>query len=107
KLGLECAAVGGADEALAAFRGERSDLVVTDIKMPGKSGIEFLRELREIDAEVPVVVLTAHGTVATAVEAMKLGAVDYLQKPFDVDALEMVIRRGLDHSRFRVENRFL
>jgi two-component system response regulator AtoC len=54
-----------------------------------------------------VVVLTAHGTVATAVEAMKLGAVDYLQKPFDVDALEMVIRRALDLSRFRLENRFL
>ena len=75
--------------------------------MPGKSGLEFLRELRAIDAEVPVIVLTAHGTVATAVEAMKLGAVDYLQKPFDVDALEIVIRRALELSRFRLENRFL
>ena len=81
--------------------------MVTDLKMPEKSGIEFLRELREIDAEVPVIVLTAHGTVPTAVEAMKLGAVDYLQKPFDVDALEIVIRRALDLSRFRLENRFL
>ncbi|MGH8590106.1 MAG: response regulator, partial [Gammaproteobacteria bacterium] len=95
KIGLDCAAVSGADEALASFHAERSDVVVTDLKMPGKSGVEFLRELRAIDGEVPVVVLTAHGTVATAVEAMKLGAVDYLQKPFDVDALELVIRRAL------------
>src|SRR6185503_20707957 len=107
KIGLDCGAAAGADEALAAFRTERSDVVVTDLKMPGKSGIDFLRELRGIDAEVPVIVLTAHGTVPTSVEAMKLGAVDYLQKPFDVDALEMVIRRALDLSRFRLENRFL
>jgi two-component system response regulator AtoC len=107
KIGLFCTAASGADEAYASFRTERSDVVVTDLKMPGKSGIEFLRELREIDSEVPVVVLTAHATVPTAVEAMKLGAVDYLQKPFDLDALEMVIRRALDLSRFRLENRFL
>jgi two-component system response regulator AtoC len=107
KIGLKCTAASGAEEAYASFRSERSDLVITDLKMPGKSGIEFLRDLRQIDAEVPVIVLTAHGTVATAVEAMKLGAVDYLQKPFDLDALEMVIRRALDLSRFRLENRFL
>ncbi len=107
KIGLNCVAAASADAALAAFRAERSDLVVTDLKMPGRDGLELLRELREIDAEVPVVVLTAHGSVATAVEAMKLGAVDYLQKPFDVDALEMVIRRALDLSRFRLENRYL
>jgi two-component system response regulator AtoC len=107
KIGLDCVPASGADEALASFCAERSDVVVTDLKMPGKDGIEFLRELREIDAEVPVIALTAYGTVATAVEAMKLGAVDYLQKPFDVDALEMVIRRALDLSRFRLENRFL
>jgi two-component system response regulator AtoC len=107
KIGLECVAAASADDAMAAFRAEQSDVVVTDLKMPEKSGIEFLRELRGVDADVPVVVLTAHATVATAVEAMKLGAVDYLQKPFDVDALEAVIRRALDYSRFRVENRFL
>jgi two-component system response regulator AtoC len=107
KIGLDCTPASGADEALAAFHAERSDLVITDLKMPGKDGIEFLRELHQIDVEVPVIVLTAHGAVTTAVEAMKLGAVDYLQKPFDVDALEMVIRRALDLSRFRLENRFL
>jgi two-component system response regulator AtoC len=107
KIGLDCDAAAGADDALASFRAERCDLVVTDLKMPGKDGIAFLRELRAIDADVPVVVLTAHGTVSTAVEAMKLGAVDYLQKPCDVDALELVIGRALDLSRYRLENRFL
>ncbi len=107
KIGLECTAASGADEALAAFRTLRSDLVVTDLRMPGKSGLEFLRELRGVDVDVPVIVLTAHGTVPTAVEAMKLGAVDYLQKPFDLDALEMVMRRALELSRYRLENLFL
>ncbi len=107
KIGLDCVAASGADEALASFRAARCDVVVTDLKMPGKSGIEFLRELREVDADVPVIVLTAHGTVPTAVEAMKLGALDYLLKPFDVDALELIIGRALDLSRYRVENRFL
>jgi two-component system response regulator AtoC len=107
KIGLICTAASSAEEAYALFRTERSDVVVTDLKMPGRSGIEFLRDLRGIDGEVPVIVLTAHGTVPTAVEAMKLGAVDYLQKPFDLDALEMVIRRALDLSRFRLENHFL
>lgn len=107
KIGLDCVAASRADEALTSFRADRSDLVITDLKMPGKDGMEFLRELREVDTEVPVIVLTAYGTVATAVEAMKLGAVDYLQKPFDIDALELVIRRALDHSRVRLEHRFL
>jgi two-component system response regulator AtoC len=101
KIGLDGVPASGADEALASFRAERSDLVITDLKMPGKDGIEFLRELRKIDMEVPVIVLTGHGTVATALEAMKLGAADYLQKPFDVDALEVVIRRALLSSAAR------
>ena len=107
KIGLEPEAAAGADAALESFARERCDVVVTDLKMPGKDGVQFLRQLRAIDADVPVIVLTAHGTVDTAVEAMKLGALDYLQKPFDVDALELVVRRALDHSRARLENRFL
>ena len=107
KIGFDGVPAGGADEALAQFREQRCDLVVTDLQMPGRDGLDFLRELRAVDLEVPVIVLTGHGTVATAVDAMKLGAVDYLQKPFDVDALEIVVRRALDHSRSRLENRFL
>ena len=107
KLDLEPVVAADADSALAQFREQRCDLVTTDLRMPGKDGIEFLHALRRIDNDVPVVVLTAHGTVDTAVEAMKLGAVDYMQKPFDNEALGMVMRRALDNSRVRVENRFL
>ncbi len=107
KMDLTAEAAAGADAALASFRRERSDVVVTDLKMPDKSGLDFLAELRSVDADVPVIVLTAHGTVGAAVAAMKLGAVDFLQKPFDVDTLELVIRRALDQSRLRLEHRFL
>ena len=107
KMGLGADVASGAEAGIAAFRRDRSDLVLTDLKMPVKTGLDLLRELRAIDADVPVIVLTAHGTVASAVEAMKLGAVDFVQKPFDLDALEIVMRRALEHGRVLVEHRFL
>jgi two-component system response regulator AtoC len=107
KLGLESQAFEDAPAALRALREESAVLVLTDLKMPGTDGIEFMRRLRELDAQVPVIVLTAYGTVAAAVAAMKLGAVDFVAKPFDVDALEVLIARSLEMSRFRSENRYL
>ncbi|MCZ6785329.1 MAG: sigma-54 dependent transcriptional regulator [Proteobacteria bacterium] len=107
RLSLESQAFESAEDALEYLRGEKVELVLTDLKMPRVDGIEFMRRLRELDEEVPIVVLTAYGTVETAVEAMKLGAVDYLAKPFDVDALEILIRRSLELSRYRTENRYL
>jgi two-component system response regulator AtoC len=92
---------------LRALGEESAVLVLTDLKMPGVDGIEFMRRLRALDEHVPVIVLTAYGTVEAAVQAMKLGAVDFVAKPFDVDALELLIRRSLETSRVRVENRFL
>jgi two-component system, NtrC family, response regulator AtoC len=106
RMGIDAVAAESGDEALQRFEAERIDLVLTDLKMPGLGGIELLRELRARDGEVPVIVLTAFGTVPTAVEAMKLGAVDYVLKPFDLDAIELVIRRALDLSRYRTENRY-
>jgi two-component system response regulator AtoC len=107
RMGLESVPTGSGAEALERFDAERFDLVLTDLKMPGMDGVELIRQLRARDAEVPIIVLTAHGTVQTAVEAMKLGAADYVLKPFDVDAIELVIRRALDFGRYRVENRYL
>jgi two-component system response regulator AtoC len=104
RLGLESSAFEGAEPALELLRAESVALVLTDLKMPRMNGIEFMRELRRLDQEVPVIVLTAYGTVEAAVEAMKLGAVDFLAKPFDVDALEVLIRRSLESRRHRVEN---
>jgi two-component system response regulator FixJ len=69
--------------------------VITDVRMPGLSGIDLLRRLKELDVEVPVIVITGHGDVPLAVEAMKIGAVDFLEKPFDDDVLLTSVRSAL------------
>jgi two-component system response regulator AtoC len=107
KLGLESNAFENAESGLRALTEESAALVLTDLKMPGTDGIEFMRRLRKLDEQIPVIVLTAYGTVEAAVEAMKLGAVDFIAKPFDVDALELLIKRSLEMSRYRAENRYL
>ncbi len=107
RLGLAGAAFEDAESALASLAEESAALVLTDLRMPGLDGLGFLRRLRALDPNVPVIVLTAYGSVESAVEAMKLGAVDFLAKPFDVDALELLIQRSLEHARTRSEHRFL
>jgi len=96
-----------AAEALVMFQSHRPDLVLTDIKMPKKSGIELLAELKAIDPSVPVIILTAFGTVETAVEAMKRGASDYLTKPISRDELLMTVAKTLRMSRLERENESL
>lgn len=83
------------------------DLVVTDFKLPGMSGLEFLQALRRTDGDVPVIIMTAYGTVESAVEAMKAGANDYVLKPFSLAELVLVIRKELDARHLRDENRSL
>ncbi len=107
QMGLESIPTANAEEALERFAAEKVDLILTDLKMPGMSGVELLEKIRGIDPDVPVIVLTAHGTVQTAVAAMKQGAFDYVLKPFDVQAIELVIRNALEMRRYRTENRFL
>ncbi len=104
RMGLESKAFDNATEALGFLAQEKSSLVLTDLKMPEVDGIAFMQRLRELDGAVPVIMLTAYGSVETAVEAMKLGAVDYLTKPFDVDVIEVLIRRSLESTRHRNEN---
>ena len=81
------------EKGLEILRENHIDLVVTDLKMPKMDGMQLLRSALELDPTLPVVMITAHGTVDTAVEALKLGAFDYLTKPFDPDALLAAIRR--------------
>ncbi|MEB2285248.1 MAG: sigma-54 dependent transcriptional regulator [Myxococcales bacterium] len=107
QMGLESTAAESGEEALVLFRQEKFDLVMTDLRMPGMGGMAWIEHLRQLDAEVPVIVLTAYGTVQTAVEAMKHGAFDFILKPFDLDAVEIVIRNALDLTRYRTENRYL
>jgi two-component system response regulator AtoC len=95
------------EAALAALASEQIDLVLTDVRLPGMSGIDLLERLRENDASIPVVVLTAYGTIQDAVRAMRLGAFDYLLKPFELDALEAIVRKALELRQVRAENRYL
>ena len=93
-----------AGDALAAMRDEPPRCVVTDMKMPQMSGIEMLREMRARGLECPVVFMTAYGTVESAVEAMKLGATDYILKPFKPEQMELVVGRAIETAQIRQEN---
>jgi DNA-binding NtrC family response regulator len=94
----------GAIELIAR---RRPDAVVTDLKMPGMDGLELIEKIREIDDELPVVMMTAFGAVETAVKAMKLGAFDYLTKPFEGDELIIAVKRAIEHMRVLRENAVL
>ncbi len=82
-------------------------MIVTDLKLPGMNGLEFLQAAKRINADLPVVVMTAHGTIESAVEAMKNGASDYVLKPFSLAELVLVIRKELASHELRQENRTL
>jgi DNA-binding NtrC family response regulator len=107
KQGFDVQTVASAPEALARLREEPVDLVLTDVKMPGMSGLDLLREARALNPELPVVVLTAYGNVTDAVAAMRDGAVDYLTKPVDIDAVLHRVRKVLEGQRLVAENRAL
>ncbi len=93
--------------ALDALSHEVFDLVLTDLRMPKMDGLELMRRLREIKFEAPVIVMTAFGTVSTAVEAMKLGAFDFVQKPFEAESLVLQVNRALKHHHLKSENEAL
>jgi len=88
-----------AAEALGAIERDRFDCIVTDLKMPGMNGVEFIVQLERRKYGAQVVMVTAHASVETAVEAMRHGAFDYIEKPFDVDQLEQLVARAIEHGR--------
>src|SRR5207253_25447 len=96
-----------AESGLKLLQNGSVDLVVTDLKLPGMNGLEFLQAVKRFNAALPVVVMTAFGTVETAVEAMKAGASDYVLKPFSMEEIRMVVHKELDVRRLRDENRSL
>ncbi len=87
------------EQALEEVRAQLFDLVITDYRMPGIDGLELLRRIRMINDQVAVIMITAYGTVEGAVEAMRLGAYDYIQKPFQLEELELKAERALEHRR--------
>src|ERR671921_2098129 len=94
-------------KALELLRAEPADLVVSDVKMPDMDGIELLRRLRETQPDAAVVLMTAFATVDTAREAFKLGADDFIQKPFDVDELKLIVEKALERLALKKENESL
>jgi DNA-binding NtrC family response regulator len=107
KRGYQVTEVSGADAALGIVARETVDLVLSDIRMPGRSGAELLEEVRSLNPEVPMILMTAYGTIASAVDAMKRGAADYLTKPIDLDELEILVARTLERRALESENREL
>ena len=91
-------------EALSAFESDPPDVIVTDLRMPGIDGLAGLRLFRDKGIDAPVIVATAYASVETAVEAMKAGAFEYLKKPVDPEALELLVARAAEHSGLRREN---
>ena len=103
KQDCEVVTAGDVDAALREIDAELPQLILLDLLMPGRNGIELLAELADRGLQIPVIVLTATKTVATAVEAMKNGAVDFITKPFELDALRMKVRQLLAHGALEEE----
>ena len=95
---------GNAADALALIHKQPFDVVLTDLKMPQMDGLQFIDELKRIGTDAQVVMMTAFASVDTAVEAMRKGAYDYIQKPFDADEIVLLLQRVLDHRQLKKEN---
>jgi DNA-binding NtrC family response regulator len=100
-------AAADAETGQRILRKEKIDLVITDLRLPGKDGLEFLQAVKRTNASLPVIVMTAYGTVETAVEAMKAGASDYVLKPFSLEEMRLIVGKELDVHRLKEENRSL
>ena len=107
KRGHRVLAVGTGEEAWRILQDTPIDLILTDLKMPGLGGIELLRRVKDGHTDTEVVVMTAYGSVETAVEAMRLGAYDYVTKPIEKERFPVVVEKALERRRLAIENRRL
>jgi len=107
RAGFAVVTAGDGPTALKSIARHRPAAVITDFKMPEMDGVELLEKIREMDDQLPVVVMTAYGSIDTAVRAMKLGAFDFIQKPFEGDQLVMTMTRAVEHRRLLSENEAL
>jgi two-component system response regulator HydG len=105
--GFEVTTVQGGKAGLEALRAGVPDIVLTDVKMPGVTGIDILTAAREQDPETPVILMTAHTSLQTAIQAVNEGAFYYIQKPFSNDDMVAICRRAAEHRRLRAENKQL
>jgi DNA-binding NtrC family response regulator len=107
RAGFSVVTADGAEAALASIASRRPEAVITDLRMPGVTGMDLLEQIRQIDDELPVVVMTAFAAVESAVKAIKLGAFDYITKPFEGDELVIAVKRAIAHSALLRENAIL
>jgi DNA-binding NtrC family response regulator len=103
RQGYEVVTAANGEDALQMIREEQPDLVLLDIQMTGISGIEVLEKIKEYDEEIVVIMVTAHGGLETAVTAMRLGAYDYVSKPFNLDELSIIIKKALENTALKRE----
>jgi DNA-binding NtrC family response regulator len=101
--GYDAEVAGSGEQALEQLERVRPDVIFADVRLPGMNGIELLRRIREFDPAVPVIMMTAYGTIEGAVEAVKLGAFDYLKKPVDLDELKLLTDRARESARLKQE----
>lgn len=95
------------EEGLRKFKDKNYDIVLCDIKMPKLDGIEFLEKAKEINAETPIIIISGHGNIETAVEAVKKGAYDYISKPPDLNRMLITLRNAMDKTTLQAETRVL
>ncbi len=92
---------------METIKSKHVDLVITDIKMPKLDGMTLLKMIRELDTEIVVIIMTAYGTIETAVEAMKLGAYDYVTKPFSTEQVKLTVEKAIERQKLLYENKYL
>jgi two-component system response regulator AtoC len=107
RMGYRISAAENGEQALQMLQEESFDLVISDLRMPGLDGAALLQQLRASDNQVPFIVVTAYGTVESAVRVMKLGACDYIMRPFDIETIKLAIDRVLASGQMQQQNEFL
>ena len=105
--GFDTETFSSAEDALKALHTDYPGVVVSDIRMPGMDGMQFLKKLKGVDSSLPVIMITGHGDVPMAVEAMRLGAFDFLEKPFNPDKMTELAKRASQARRLTLDNRAL
>src|SRR5208337_4084174 len=103
KNGYQVMTAGDGGQALTLLEKEPMDLVVTDVRMPGLDGMEALKAIKELNPEIVVIIMTAFGSIDQAVQAVKEGAYDYINKPFKIDEMLLTIKKALEERRLRHE----
>jgi len=106
-IGYKVFAAANADEAIKIMDGEVVDLALVDLVMPGMDGIGLVREMKVRDPDVVVIIMTAYGTITSAVNAIKAGAYHYITKPFELDDVSSLVAAAIEHKRLKEENRYL